>query len=69
MITKYGNKVDACDKVIEECCEMIHLIQKIKRFGLYSTHPEIDIPNDVRLYDKILDLQEALQHMVGEYDL
>lgn len=49
------------DKVIEECAEVIHAIQKAKRFGYFTYHPDRQKScNMVELQKELGDLLDAM---------
>lgn len=60
--------VESEEKVIEECVEVIHAIQKIKRFGLYNYHPHrTGITNKEVLLSEMKDLYIALDNMKAKW--
>jgi hypothetical protein len=66
MITKYGDEVPALDKAIEECAEVLQILMKIKRFGLYDTHPTLNISNYDMMMSEMNDLDNAIIKLIKE---
>lgn len=66
MITKYGDEVPAIDKAIEETAEVLQILMKIKRFGLYDTHPKTGVNNYTSLMGELADLDEAVRKLESE---
>lgn len=66
MITKYGDEVPALDKAIEECAEVLQILMKIKRFGLYDTHPILNISNYDMMMSEMNDLDNAIIELIKE---
>ena len=66
MITKYGDEVPALDKAIEECAEVLQILMKIKRFGLYDVHPVLNISNYDMMMSEMNDLDNAIIELIKE---
>ena len=66
MITKYGDEVPALDKAIEECAEVLQILMKIKRFGLYDVHPILNISNYDMMMSEMNDLDNAIIELIKE---
>lgn len=66
MITKYGDEVPALDKAIEECAEVLQILMKIKRFGLYDVHPVLNISNYDMMISEMNDLDNAIIELIKE---
>ena len=66
MITKYGDEVPALDKAIEECAEVLQILMKIKRFGLYDVHPVFNISNYDMMMSEMNDLDNAIIELIKE---
>ena len=66
MITKYGDEVPALDKAIEECAEVLQILMKIKRFGLYDVHPVLNISNYDMMMSEMNDLENAIIELIKE---
>lgn len=69
MITKWGDEVDVLDKTVEECSELIHIIMKIKRFGLHTYHPFTRANNVASLKKEMEDVLECIEELKKEYSL
>ena len=68
MITKWGDEVSEEDKTVEECAELIHILQKVKRFGIDNTQPHTGVRNRDALHAEIRDVQECLYLLMEKYD-
>jgi len=68
MITKWGDWVEIEDKAVEECAELIHILQKIKRFGIDNTHPHTGVKSRDTLFTEIADVEECLNLLRIKYD-
>lgn len=66
MITKYGDEVPTLDKAIEECAEVLQILMKIKRFGLYEVHPGLNISNYDMMISEMNDLDNAIIELIKE---
>lgn len=66
MITKYGDEVPALDKAIEECAEVLQILMKIKRFGLYDINPTLNISNYDMMMSEMNDLDNAIIELIKE---
>lgn len=60
------NEVPALDKAIEECAEVLQILMKIKRFGLYDIHPALNISNYDMMMVKMNDLDDAIIDLIKE---
>ena len=49
------------DILAEECAEVIHVISKIRRFGIDDKHPKTGIPNHVKLNLEVDDLDTMIE--------
>ncbi len=47
---------EVLDVLAEECAEVIHIISKMRRFGIEETHPDTGVPNEVHLREELFDL-------------
>jgi len=66
---KYKNIGDVEDRVIEECSEVIQAICKIKRFGVFSYHPNRPQTNNfIELLEEIEDLENVLSEYKTELE-
>ena len=50
----------------EECAEVIHIISKIKRFGITDHHPNTGIENKVSLSNELVDLIAVTEMTIHE---
>lgn len=73
MKAQLRDKFDPLDKVIEECAEVIHAIQKIKIYGWLSYNPTLppnkQIANREQLGSKLDDLEYQIARLRKEYML
>lgn len=65
MNPKYQYTGDLLTRTIEECAEVIHILCKIKRFGLHNHHPtdKNKTPNWKLAQSEISDLRKCLKDM------
>lgn len=69
MQTKFGDYIDPVDKAIEECAEIIHILSKIKRFGIHDVHPDTGESNIRTFYTELEDFEEAIEAIKEEYNI
>lgn len=55
------DQAEALALLAEECGELVQAIGKVLRHGLWSVHPESQIPNQFTLAREIGDVQAALR--------
>ncbi len=67
MHSKYQKTGDIFDKTIEECAELIHIICKIKRFGIDNCHPETRVTNKDHLRLEIFDVRKRLEELYEKF--
>jgi len=49
------------DILAEECAEVIHVVSKIRRFGMHDCHPSTNETNQSRLKSEILDALSMIE--------
>lgn len=54
---QFDNLEENLDILQEEAAEIIQIVSKIKRFGLYSTYPQDETTNLSHLHQEIADFQ------------
>ena len=47
---------EVLDVLTEECAEVIHIISKVRRFGIDDVHPDTGISNYDKLQEELVDL-------------
>ena len=67
MITNWGDEVSEEEKTIEECAELIHILQKVKRFGIDNTHPHTGVRIRDALHTEIRDVHKCLHYLLEKY--
>ena len=66
MDEKYKHIGDPLDCLAEECAELIHVIMKIKRFGLFSVNPVTNEANILRLLNEMDDVEARIQEVLND---